>query len=579
MADQNVKLNVKTTADTKALDAAAKALKEVDSAAADAAKALSAGDVEEAAIAYDRLADKVKVFSDEAKVAVGPTVDLDQELKDANATLDQTYVRMRKAAQAAREQGQGTEAAAVGTDKLKKSGRNTNLAILELSRGVEDLQYGIRGVLNNIPGLVLAMGGTAGLAGVISLVAVGMSVFGSALSSTKGETESLTEALDEATSASKDLSDQLLDRLQSARQGSIEGVVQDELFFVNELNDALAIQLRLLTAAEANATRKRQLEGQLQTIAIQRDPSLSEADKKAAIFALEIANAKEDQAAQIRIETERLRIAEKVQADARAREEELLEQRRTAQARLVEATEELARVQSDGTKALQGFGFLETLKEVADSRNGFQNLVQRGHISEDYSPREKRFRAQATTFTRGFKSPDDVNRQVADRSGRVAELEAELTALNEGLNELDSAARAAGLEAVETAQAIEALTTEQGLQTQLAIDTFVQQTEAQFTNTLTSAESSLSAFAAAQGGEISSSFATGLASLTNVLTDTVENAAQTSQVQTALQALGNSQEARDQTIIALINSLSADLQATKRQLAAAAQRSNRNDLQ
>ncbi len=44
--------------------------------------------------------------------------------------------------------------------------------VLELSRGLEDLQYGVGGALNNIPQLALAMGGGAGLAGAISLAAV-----------------------------------------------------------------------------------------------------------------------------------------------------------------------------------------------------------------------------------------------------------------------------------------------------------------------------------------------------------------------------------------------------------------------
>ena len=58
---------------------------------------------------------------------------------------------------------------------VAKSSRNSSLALLELSRGFEDAQYGIRGVLNNIPSLVLSLGGTAGLAGAISLGAVAFS--------------------------------------------------------------------------------------------------------------------------------------------------------------------------------------------------------------------------------------------------------------------------------------------------------------------------------------------------------------------------------------------------------------------
>lgn len=55
-------------------------------------------------------------------------------------------------------------------------GRNVGGAVLEISRAVEDAQYGAAGVLNNIPGIIAMLGGPAGLAGVISLVAVGITV-------------------------------------------------------------------------------------------------------------------------------------------------------------------------------------------------------------------------------------------------------------------------------------------------------------------------------------------------------------------------------------------------------------------
>lgn len=60
------------------------------------------------------------------------------------------------------------------TKELGTSGpkANAGAAVLEFSRAFEDAQYGIRGVLNNIPGLIAMLGGSAGLAGVISLVAV-----------------------------------------------------------------------------------------------------------------------------------------------------------------------------------------------------------------------------------------------------------------------------------------------------------------------------------------------------------------------------------------------------------------------
>jgi hypothetical protein len=45
-------------------------------------------------------------------------------------------------------------------------------AVLEASRAFEDMQYGIAGVLNNIPTLIMSLGGGMGLAGVLSLVLV-----------------------------------------------------------------------------------------------------------------------------------------------------------------------------------------------------------------------------------------------------------------------------------------------------------------------------------------------------------------------------------------------------------------------
>lgn len=61
-----------------------------------------------------------------------------------------------------------------------RGGRGVNVGqgMLELSRGVEDAQYGIKGILNNIPVLMMALGASGGLAGAVSIAAVAFSVFG-----------------------------------------------------------------------------------------------------------------------------------------------------------------------------------------------------------------------------------------------------------------------------------------------------------------------------------------------------------------------------------------------------------------
>lgn len=74
------------------------------------------------------------------------------------AVLDRTILQQRELRRQTLLAGQG--------------GKNGALGFLAFSQAVEDAQYGIRGVLNNIPQMVLGFGGGAGLAGALSLAAV-----------------------------------------------------------------------------------------------------------------------------------------------------------------------------------------------------------------------------------------------------------------------------------------------------------------------------------------------------------------------------------------------------------------------
>ena len=64
-------------------------------------------------------------------------------------------------------------AAAAALVRGAKGTANYGLAALEASRGLEDMQYGFGGVINNIPNLTMLLGGTGGLAAGISAVSVG----------------------------------------------------------------------------------------------------------------------------------------------------------------------------------------------------------------------------------------------------------------------------------------------------------------------------------------------------------------------------------------------------------------------
>jgi hypothetical protein len=63
-------------------------------------------------------------------------------------------------------------------DKGVQAKNRFGYAILNISHGLQDMQYGMGAVLNNIPLMVMSIGGGAGLAGTLMAAGVGASVFG-----------------------------------------------------------------------------------------------------------------------------------------------------------------------------------------------------------------------------------------------------------------------------------------------------------------------------------------------------------------------------------------------------------------
>ena len=122
---------------------------------------VTADGVDAVAVATDRLNQKQAALNAEFG-AVSDRFDVTRTAYyDLGAEIDRTRQKQERIPEA--------------NNQVRVSSRNTSMALLELSRGFEDAQYGIRGVLNNIPSLVLSLGGTAGLAGGISIAAVALS--------------------------------------------------------------------------------------------------------------------------------------------------------------------------------------------------------------------------------------------------------------------------------------------------------------------------------------------------------------------------------------------------------------------
>lgn len=59
-----------------------------------------------------------------------------------------------------------------GMQQVHAQAKQTAQGMLQLGYAIDDLQYGFRSIVNNIPQLVLGMGGTAGLAGAVAIAAV-----------------------------------------------------------------------------------------------------------------------------------------------------------------------------------------------------------------------------------------------------------------------------------------------------------------------------------------------------------------------------------------------------------------------
>jgi len=170
---------------------------------------------------------------------------------------------------------------------IQKPARDNATALLMMSQGLEDAQYGIRGVLNNIPGLVMALGGGAGLAGGISIAAVALSSLVGLFGKGKEEAEafeadladiaekysnSITDRLDERSRKRQEDQDVFNrkpdpsiqaaeDKAFQARQDNIDAL----LAATQVLNDLMGRQVaaqETIAAAEAERARKREEEQQ-----------------------------------------------------------------------------------------------------------------------------------------------------------------------------------------------------------------------------------------------------------------------------------------------------------------------------
>ena len=202
MADKKeIQFHLKTTGDPKG----AKEVERAIDKAADAAESLATTTSGGTVVLERDLRDTATAgqAADKAVDALENSIEqLNEEIAKNNTLTNDQIANLKRVADGGERliRIQRTQKAA--TDVAAKSTGNLGLGALAAAQAFEDMQYGIRGVLNNIPQMVLMFGGGAGLAAVISVASVAGNLLFEDL--TKGATKStedqekLNEALAES---------------------------------------------------------------------------------------------------------------------------------------------------------------------------------------------------------------------------------------------------------------------------------------------------------------------------------------------------------------------------------------------
>lgn len=114
--------------------------------------------------------------------------------------------------------GKGVEEAKQKIDSLNKSTeqldkdsqqatrsvKNMGQGMLQVAYFMDDVQYGIKGVLNNIPGLVMGFGAGAGLAGAVSIAVLAGAKLYEWMGNTEAKSKELAKALEQQNEAIKE---------------------------------------------------------------------------------------------------------------------------------------------------------------------------------------------------------------------------------------------------------------------------------------------------------------------------------------------------------------------------------------
>lgn len=159
---------------------------------------------------------------------------------------------------------------AAGMKASQTATRGAGQGLLQLSYFADDAQYGLRGIMNNIPGLLMGLGAGAGLAGVVSLAALSFVFLDKAIKKVTGldNAEAFDKSMDSAAAAGRDLTDSLQKQTAQRRQAEEMETRLGRIYQTKSA--ALAEQLTMetqrtkeLQAQEKAVSARRTIEDQL----------------------------------------------------------------------------------------------------------------------------------------------------------------------------------------------------------------------------------------------------------------------------------------------------------------------------
>lgn len=191
------------------------------------------------------------------------------------------------------------------SQRATKSIKNMGQGMLQVAYFMDDVQYGIKGLLNNIPGLVIGFGGGAGLAGALSLATLAGAKLYEWLSSTEEKSVDLTKKLEEEREAFKKLKEEVG---EISRQNNNEQILRAAIDSAKKIAD--------YRKEEANAL-KYSLDYRKELIALESGINDDEAEIARLKVEEDFANGKLGEGAEA--ERRRARLLEGIELDSRAR--------------------------------------------------------------------------------------------------------------------------------------------------------------------------------------------------------------------------------------------------------------------